>query len=875
MSEEQLGRIREIADKPSPESARLLIRIYSESEWRSTRLEVIRALGRFSDTRSLPFLVDLITKNEDLAEQDLAIRALARQKSRGARLFLHSFYPEAPESLKSSVCYALGLAQDFSSAERLLADLKDPKKTSNPLFLKNLILALGELKETRALPEIHRILGDRKPGEDRDLELALLFSLGRLERDPGSVIRYESRFLEESILWQVFQSTLAQVQIRSQFKLEDYLQKIFESDRPHALLPFELRSFDRNDVKEGLSIFSKGQYRKRHLLSLRAFSPEVASGMLEELVQEGTEWKSFFEDVIEADGGVPDPGLAERLLKRAGGESVSLELRLEWMDAFLPVVDFAKEGPRFLKLSEERLATRFINLWSERAFSESKVEVRKQVRGFLNLGLKEGVFSRLVRACVELSVDVDSIEKEWGERFKNPKNRAALLMYAEQFAYPGAKDAVLNLSTEEADGLLPRIFGYFEALSRAGKLQTSDSKLEAFLKHCMKRPETGLLGVLRVLRAAPFASFKEVLVFALGHKEDSVRLNALIAAKAYSAVREISEVLVEHLHSKSEILRGRALDSSLAHTTLVAKRAVIRHLKEWILDEAVVDKIYRDFDPERKGGGEFFQEVNSILKSSPDHPQWEKLVSLRDRLRPRTEGAVGAVNAEMSPEVQDLDSRLLELIPAFSRLEPSAKLALRAAEQPFMRSGDLQNLPIDKAPSVLEYCKSLDLILERHLGQKVLFPKLDRELHDFQTLWHRVGFGEDYPQTERVMQLLGLKGKITPELFPLHKAKQMCGTFFNGKILQDRFKIFDGLRAWAVILLVFSRKLMIQGVEVAPMLKLPHLSDEKIILMSKRLMQLQDLRNPAAHRQTYPELESVKVVRSEAIELINLILNQS
>jgi len=189
-----------------------------------------------------------------------------------------------------------------------------------------------------------------------------------------------------------------------------------------------------------------------------------------------------------------------------------------------------------------------------------------------------------------------------------------------------------------------------------------------------------------------------------------------------------------------------------------------------------------------------------------------------------------------------------------------------------MRAEGAVNLPIDKAPSVLEFCKALDLILEKHLGQKHLFPKLDRELHDFQTLWHRIGFGEDYPHADRVLQLLGLKGKITPELFPLHKAKQMCGTFFNGKILQDRFKIFDGLRAWAVILLVFTRKLSIQGAEVGPMLKLPHLSDEKIILMSKRLMQLQDLRNPAAHRQTYPELESVKVVRSEAIELINLIL---
>jgi hypothetical protein len=299
-------------------------------------------------------------------------------------------------------------------------------------------------------------------------------------------------------------------------------------------------------------------------------------------------------------------------LKAAGGESASLELRLDWMDAFLPVVDFAKEGPRFLNLSEERLATRFINLWSERAFSEPKAEARKQVRDFLKLGLKEGVFSRLVRACVELSIDVDSIEKEWGERFKNPKNRAALLMYAEEFAYPGGKDAAMALNPEESVALSPRIFGYLESLAKAGKLQVSDSRLEGFLKTAVAKPETGLLGALRVLRAVPFASFKEILISALGSKDDSIRLNALIAAKAYPASRELSEVLIEFLNSGSEILRGRALDTSLAHTTLIAKRAVIRHLKERILDEAVVDKIYRDFDPEKKGGEEFFREVSDL-----------------------------------------------------------------------------------------------------------------------------------------------------------------------------------------------------------------------------------------------------------------------
>ncbi len=870
MLEDQQRRIREIAAQPSPESARLLIRMYAESEWRSTRLEVIRSLGHFSDTRSLPFLVDLISKNEDLAEQELAVVSLARQKSRGARYFLRSFYPGAPEPLKPVAAYALGLVQDHESAGVLLADLLNPKKSSVPRLCRNLVLALGELKEVGALPEIHRLLMDRNQ-EDRDLTLALLFALGRLERDPAKVTRFEARFLDESILWQVYQSTLAQVQIRSQFKLEDYLHKIFESDRPHPLLPFELRSFDPADVSAGISIFAKDRFLVRHLFCLRAFPAALAARMLEELGKETSEWRLFFSSVIDSGVGCPDRGVADRILGAAGGESASLELRLDWMDAFLGVVDFEKEASRFLKLSEERLATRFINLWSEAAFSRPKSEVRGQIRGFLKLGLKEAVFSRLLRACVELSVGDEVIEKEWSERFKNPKNRTALLMYAEHFSYPGGRDGVLSLSPEEADPLLPRILGVLEALARDGKIQRSDSRLESFLKFAAGRNEAGLIGVLRVLRFVPIQAFQTLVLQGLGSKVEAVTLNSLIAAKAYPASREIADSLSEFLRSPSEVFRGRALDSILANSTLVAKRAALQHLRDRILEEDVVDKIYRDFDPDKKGGEEFFSALREILKSVPDHPQWEKLVALRDRLRVKQDPA-GATGAPVSPEVLDLDARLGKWIPAFASLDPATKLALRAAEQPFLRSEDLENLPIDKAPSVLEFCKALDLVLEKHIGQKLLFPRLDRELHDFQTLWHRAGFGEEYPQSDRVLGALGLKGKIAPEWFPLHKAKQISGSFFNGKILQDRFKIFDGLRAWAVILLVFSRKLVIQGVEAPPMLKLPHLNDEKVISIAKRLMQLQDLRNPAAHRQTYPELESVKVVRNEAIELINLIL---
>ncbi|NDG85193.1 MAG: HEAT repeat domain-containing protein, partial [Proteobacteria bacterium] len=375
----QNPRIREWALEPTPDSARHLIRLYSESEWRSTRLEVVRALGHFRDPRSLPFLVDLIRRNEDLAEQDLALLSLARQKTRGSKLFLKSFYPVAPETLKPRVAYALGLARVHEASGMLLQDLADSRKRENPAFLKNLVLALGELKEFRAAPAIHEMLGSGLY-EEQDIRLALLFSLGRLERDVARVTRYESLFIDESIQWQVYQSTLAQVQIRSQFKLEDYLSKIFEGENPHALLPFELRGFPWADVEAGLTIFPKKEYRERHVFCSRVFTEETREAYLRSLEIPDDEWEVFLGFLSRSDDIPVSAGTAAFFRSKIPGIESSVSLKLDWMDAFLPVVDFEALAPEVLSAADAVQSIRFLNLWSERAVGEDAAWQKKTLK---------------------------------------------------------------------------------------------------------------------------------------------------------------------------------------------------------------------------------------------------------------------------------------------------------------------------------------------------------------------------------------------------------------------------------------------------------------------------------------------------------------
>lgn len=875
------GSIQEWVQNPTPESARHLIRAYRESEWRSTRLEVVRGLGLFSDLRSFAFLVELLQKNEDLAEQMAAIDALSIRKSRSSQYFLRAFFNQASEALKSPVAYALGQTQDFQVIQQLLVEWDRAVKQDHALLLKHLVMALGELKAFESLPRIRELMV-ASVGIDPDLMTAGMFALAKLERDPAVVTRYESAFRGDPLRSQIYKSALAQIQIRSQFKLEDYLEKIFRHPSPHPVLPWELRAFAEDEVELGLSVFDGLEQPKRYLFALQGLKPKARGRALKKWLQsmidgsqrsEG-EWASLISDVsMLLDESVLNEVRDEIQALR---EPASLELQLKWLDALAPWTNIEAQGRGFLLDQEDAIAIRFLNLWSEWALVKPRDS--KLIEEWVNTyELSPLVMGRLLRACAELGHPLQSFAKHWPKDFKEASLRSSILVYFE--ALPQELDLkefinqILLLSQNEREQLGVRILGVMEAIAghqKSGKI--ADSRFWDVLKWYSGSMNPELqVGVLKVLRQQAQPGFEAWTVEKLSVPHRLVELNAVIALKSFPGSREASEALVPKLESALQVVQGRALDTLCAHISLLARRAVMEYLQAHIEQEEVVDKVYRSFDPEKRGGKEFVDVLERLLQVNPDHPQWEKLVSLRDRLKPASDplapGGSG-LSTENQAELDQMDRKLTAMIPKFKQLDSMTQAALRAAEQPFWEE-ETKQLPVDKAPTVLEYCKALDLILDRHLGQKWLFPKLDSQLHDFQTLWHRIGFGEDYPNLDRVLTATGLKGRIQPEQFPLHKAKMMCGTFFNGKILQDRFKVFDGLRAWAVIFLIFARKLP-SGPQAA-LIQLGH--EEKCVSIAKRLMTLQDLRNPAAHRQTYVDLTAVTAVRNESIALVNTVMD--
>jgi hypothetical protein len=447
--------------------------------------------------------------------------------------------------------------------------------------------------------------------------------------------------------------------------------------------------------------------------------------------------------------------------------------------------------------------------------------------------------------------------------------RDSALMFAEKSGSPLLLDEVRALSVGDRSSCLAGLLRYFEALSGIGPVDRVTGTVKSVLPDL---DGTGSVEVkvafLRLIRVLPLAGQESRVIPLVEDPDPQVRLNAVNALRAYPDSESAVPVLRACLESPLHPVRDRALEALCASRVPLARGSLIEYLGRHARDESVVDRVYRELQPGIGDDSETVRRLREILAADRSNPQFARLEGILGRF------SVKSVETHQThPELDQIDLRLRKEIPRFDELEGAIQLALRAAEQPFLQAGLLERLPIDKAPTVIQYCKALDLVLDRYLGHQRLFPRIDAALPEFQQIWHRLGFVEEYPLVERVIHLTGLKGRIAPEHFPLHKAKMMCGTFFNGRIMQDRYKVFDGLRAWAVIFLLFARKIPGKDGGVGPLVALKNAGEADCLEVAVKLMNLQDLRNPAAHRQTYPDLDSVRAVREDALGLVNRILD--
>lgn len=871
--------IEEIATSDHPDTPRELIALYEESEWRLTRVEILSHLSRFpQNSRVTDFLLEKAMWGEDLGLQEAAILSLGSHRTPGAVTFLRNLYRHGDELLKAPAAIALGKLADTGFTKNLIQDLKQALEKEDIRLAKALISSLAELRSAEAgalvLPLVTEVdWGRRFPS----LKLQAWIALGKILRTTqGLASRVTAhRDLAESIIEsQIASATLSQIENRSQWRLEDYLGRYFSTQqKPHPLLPVEFNSFSADDVEAGIQLFSKPENQDRLAQSLEYVSvirPKARMMMMDSALATGT------------------PEVAQACLR-----SIQFQPHADlnaWMlknESKLPAADFFLAGlilgieadptawiKRFsAKLEPDALAHGICDwLISQRPDPKAWEKAQNWAATWSESKPLPRVFARVIRTLGRLRCQNAKFVSQIFGPHPADETFSAKLYFLEKSPTQKGADWFSGLAAADLKNFQIQAIKSVVSLKKAKLNLKGDSAfLFQNLSAATIAPEQAL-AVLDYSLAEPSPTLEKFSFEALTSKDSRVVIHAIIAMQSYPADKTI-EALAPFLSSKVSSFSGRAVDSLCRIGTLRAIRVLIDHLAIRPTQTELISKLSRSISAPNELTPYFQGKIDEVMKAHPEHPDWEMLTTLREKLKPAAIPSLSTGTGGVKPMAShEVDEEIRKSIPEFDRLEDPVRAAIRSAEMPFFRP-ELFAESVDKASVVLEYCKAVDLCLEKVIGRQQLFPKIERNLQDFQSVIYSVGLDDELGSAVEAMKTLNLTKGFTPESFPHHKMKMLAQLFLTGKIVHDRFKALDGLRAWAVVLLLFSRKIVSkQGREVKAPLTFSSVSDESIVQAAKRLMALQDVRNPAAHRQTYLQLSGVENVRKESLELIRWVL---
>jgi hypothetical protein len=94
----------------------------------------------------------------------------------------------------------------------------------------------------------------------------------------------------------------------------------------------------------------------------------------------------------------------------------------------------------------------------------------------------------------------------------------------------------------------------------------------------------------------------------------------------------------------------------------------------------------------------------------------------------------------------------------------------------------------------------------------------------------------------------------------------------QGRVIGDHWRIFDGLRAWAVALMLFGRPSegMFASLSQEQRAGLPLVksSSDDVLDLVSRLLRLQETRSLAVHRHTFSSVSDLEGIRREAFDLL-------
>lgn len=881
---EQESTIQLLGELKSPDASRELIQLFHECQWRKTRFKILRALALSPDSRSLPFLFECARNEQDIPIAEAAIGALSQTHHPLAARFLDQYYTQCPAVLSPAICGALGVLPSRTHLKRLIDELEATLQSEKLEKLRSLLLTLGELRAHEIEPQLWQILNGALP---RSIQLCALVALGKISQDSKQIEEYQPKFSDDLLETQLFNAAQNQIQSRAQRDLGTLVQQLTMSDIYHRSMVFELTGHPTKQVFNELKeIVRKHPNRMSRALQILGHidAPDIQDGYNQLVKPEQLQLKDI------------------KLLLQSISQHQNDQLLpiLEKIETLIPPfpADIAKSWVETITWSISR---------SEDLLAKKLSDQASETNG---IGKKNEILNQLILIGITYQTDPSRFRKitkiidEFMHTESNPELRTRALRGLGELKTTTPRSFQFIQKSMSSDELIPSIL-YF--LQRCHSRESESILLTLMEKSLQSYP----LQFLRAVNAQPkslnaiskpltnwvennlgnsteseltYECFQFIaknpsdtlfnLTLKSLEKNPDQRLQAVIALKAFKdprAADPLNHLLIQENEKspRDESIIGRILDTIAKLPGKRPTRILMDYLVENFTDHDLVQHLCQLLNPSDDAISEYLiQQLDALIINHPEHIQIEKIKSLKDDLvtRLQTTDESEKKNTLVESSADHLDDYLKLNIPEYTRLDKNVRFALRSAEAPF-HFAVLSTDTVDKSSSVLEYCKAIDLVLEREFGKRILFPKIESSLPDFQNILYQLELNGSYLHGSEVIQRLHLGHEFTPKTLPIQKLHIICQSILSGRILEDKTKTIDGLKAWAMILLIFARKP--SAPNARPLLSVGFSSDQDIIHFCRRLILLQDIRNPAAHRHTVTQIMTVEDVRREALRLIN------
>ena len=155
---EQKRAIELLADRGDSDSCRVLISAFHRSMWRTTRLEIVRSLGKCDQQRSVECLLHQASQPQDFALAAEAVLSLGRSNSPVAGEFLLTIVEQPLHPLRREAVLALSNMRHFPCDRELAATLEDYAGDLSPGVLQYLILSIGRRGQASSWPALRKLL---------------------------------------------------------------------------------------------------------------------------------------------------------------------------------------------------------------------------------------------------------------------------------------------------------------------------------------------------------------------------------------------------------------------------------------------------------------------------------------------------------------------------------------------------------------------------------------------------------------------------------------------------------------------------------------------------------------------------------------------